>query len=328
MPLPHRACAVGAGAVVLACALSASAVRAGGDWPAHPVRILVGFGAGGGTDVATRIIADPLGEVLGQRIVVENKAGAGGTIAADAIAKSQKDGYNAVMASPAHTVAAAMIRAQPYDAVKDFSPVGVVANSAFVVVTKSDFPAKDLRELIALAKQSPGKLNYGTVTIGSTQHITAELLRQRAGIDAQHVSFRTTPEVVTALIRGDVSYAVELAHAVRGQVQAGDLKILAVMTANRWPSLPNVPTVIESGIPDFEVLGWYGLLFPVGIAPAIVERTHDALSQVLLRENIRNQLDNIGAIPNLSTPEEFRRLLESEVARWRAVARDAGLEPN
>jgi tripartite-type tricarboxylate transporter receptor subunit TctC len=236
MPLSHRACAMGAGAVVLACALSAGAVRAGGDWPAHPVRILVGFGAGGGTDVATRIIADPLGEVLGQRIVVENKAGAGGTIAADAIAKSQKDGYNAVMASPAHTVAAAMIRAQLYDAVKDFSPVGVVANSAFVVVTKSDFPAKDLRELIALAKQSPGKLNYGTVTIGSTQHITAELLRQRAGIDAQHVSFRTTPEVVTALIRGDVSYAVELAHAVRGQVQAGDLKILAVMTANRWPS--------------------------------------------------------------------------------------------
>ena len=233
MPLSHRACAMGARAVVLACALSASAVHAGTDWPTHPIRILVGFGAGGGTDVATRIIADPLGEVLGQRIVVENKAGAGGTIAADAIAKSQKDGYNAVMASPAHTVAAAMIRAQPYDAVKDFSPVGVVANSAFVVVTKSDFPAKDLRELIALAKKDPGKLNYGSVTIGSTQHITAELLRQRAGIDAQHVSFRTTPEVVTALMRGDVSYAVELAHAVRGQVQAGDLKILAVMTANR-----------------------------------------------------------------------------------------------
>jgi len=328
MPLSHRACAIGAGAVVVACALSASAVHAGTDWPAHPIRILVGFGAGGGTDVATRIIADPLGEVLGQRIVVENKAGAGGTIAADAIAKSQKDGYNAVMASPAHTVAAAMIRAQPYDAVKDFSPVGVVANSAFVVVTKSDFPAKDLRELIALAKKDPGKLNYGSVTIGSTQHITAELLRQRAGIDAQHVSFRTTPEVVTALMRGDVSYAVELAHAVRGQVQAGDLKILAVMTANRWPSLPNVPTVIESGIPDFEVLGWYGLLFPPDIAPAIVERTHDALSQVLLRENIRNQLANIGAIPNLSTPDQFRQLLESEVARWRAVARDAGLEPN
>lgn len=328
MPFTRQTCAVGVGAAVLACLVSQVTVSAGTDWPTHPIRILVGFGAGGGTDVATRIIADPLGEVLGQRIVVENKAGAGGTIAADAIAKSQKDGYNAVMASPAHTVAAAMIKAQPYDAVKDFSPVGVVANSAFVVVAKSDFPAKDMRELIALAKKEPGKLNYGSVTIGSTQHITAELLRQRAGIDAQHVSFRTTPEVVTALMRGDVSYAVELAHAVRGQVQAGDLKILAVMTANRWPSLPNVPTVIESGIPDFEVLGWYGLLFPAGISPAIVERTHYALAQVLLREDIRGQLDNIGAIANLSTPEEFRKLLESEVARWRAAAKDAGLEPN
>jgi tripartite-type tricarboxylate transporter receptor subunit TctC len=242
--------------------------------------------------------------------------------------KSQKDGYNAVMASLAHTVAAAMIKVQPYDAVKDFSPVGVVANSAFVVVAKGDFPANDLRGLIALAKKEPGKLNYGSVTIGSTQHITAELLRQRAGIDAHHVSFRTTPEVVTALMRGDVSYAVELAHAVRGQVQAGELKILAVMTANRWPSLPNVPTVIESGIPDFDVLGWYGLLFPAGVSPTIVERTHYALSQVLLRENIRNQLDNIGAIPNLSTPEQFRQLLESEVVRWRAVAKAAGLEPS
>jgi len=328
MPLSRCVCAIGAGAVVLMCVISPVSVSAGEDWPTHPIRILVGFGAGGGTDVATRIIADPLGEVLGQRIVVENKAGAGGTIAADAIVKSQKDGYNAVMASLAHTVAAAMIKVQPYDAVKDFSPVGVVANSAFVVVAKGDFPANDLRGLIALAKKEPGKLNYGSVTIGSTQHITAELLRQRAGIDAQHVSFRTTPEVVTALMRGDVSYAVELAHAVRGQVQAGEIKILAVMTANRWPSLPNVPTVIESGIPDFDVLGWYGLLFPAGVSPAIVERTHYALSQVLLRENIRNQLDNIGAIPNLSTPEQFRQLLESEVVRWRAVAKAAGLEPS
>ena len=139
MPFTRQACAVGVGAAVLACLVSPVTVSAGTDWPTHPIRILVGFGAGGGTDVATRIIADPLGEVLGQRIVVENKAGAGGTIAADAIAKSQKDGYNAVMASPAHTVAAAMIKAQPYDAVKDFSPVGVVANSAFVVVAKSDF---------------------------------------------------------------------------------------------------------------------------------------------------------------------------------------------
>jgi len=315
-------------AIMLASAASPSLLVAGEDWPTRPVRILVGFGAGGGTDVATRIIADPLGDVLGQRIVVENKPGAGGTIAADVVAKSPKDGYNAVMASLAHTVATATIKTQLYDAVNDFAPVGVVANSAFVVVAKSDFPANDLRGLIALAKKEPGKLNYGSVSIGSTQHITAELLSQRAGIDAQHIAFRTTPEVVTALMRKDVSYAIELAHAVRGQVQAGELKILAVMTARRWPSLPNVPTMTEAGIPDFEVLGWYGLLLPAGTPPAIIEKTHSGLAQVLGRESVRNQLENIGASANLSSPEEFKKLLEHEVVRWRDVAKAAGLEPS
>jgi tripartite-type tricarboxylate transporter receptor subunit TctC len=301
---------------------------AGEDWPTRPVRILVGFGAGGGTDVATRIIADPLGDVLGQRIVVENKPGAGGTIAADIVAKGAKDGYNAVMASLAHTVATATIKAQPYDAVKDFTPVGVVANSAFVVVVRNDFPANDLRGLIEFAKKQPGKLNYGSVTIGSTQHITAELLRLRAGIEAQHITFRTTPEVVTALMRNDISFAVELAHAVRGQVQAGELKILTVMTAKRWPSLPNVPTIAEAGMPDLEVLGWYGLLFPAAIPSAIVEKTHKGLAQVLGRESVRNQLEGVGAIANLSTPEEFKKILESEVVKWRDVAKAAGLEPS
>jgi tripartite-type tricarboxylate transporter receptor subunit TctC len=239
--LDRRACAVFA-ALVLAGTPVFISPAAAEDWPTRPIRILVGFGAGGGTDVTSRIIGDALSEVVGQSIVVENKPGAGGTIAGDIVAKGAKDGYNALMVSVAHTVATATIKAQPYDAVNDFAPVGVVANSAFVVVVRKDFPADNLRDLIAIAQREPGKLNYGSVTIGSTQHITAELLRQRAGIEAQHISFRTTPEVVTALMRGDVSFAVELAHAVRGQVQSGDLKIIAVMTSKRWPTLPDVPT--------------------------------------------------------------------------------------
>ncbi len=315
-------------AFMLAGAALAGSPAAAQEWPSRPIRILVGFGAGGGTDVTSRIIGDALSEVLGQPIVVENKAGAGGTIAADVIAKGPKDGYNAVMVSVAHTVATATIKAQPYDAVNDFAPVGVVANSAFVVVVRKDFPANDLRELIKIAQRQPGKLNYGSVTIGSTQHITAELLRQRAAIEAQHISFRTTPEVVTALMRGDVSFAVELAHAVRGQVQSGDLKIIAVMTAKRWPTLPDVPTVQESGIPDFEVLGWYGLLFPAGVAPEVVAKTHSGLAKVLSRGSVHDQLEHIGALPALSTPEAFRQLLASEVVKWRAVVKAAGLEPS
>ncbi|MBV9629189.1 MAG: tripartite tricarboxylate transporter substrate binding protein [Xanthobacteraceae bacterium] len=324
--LDRRACAVVA--VVLASTPIFISPVAAEDWPTRPIRILVGFGAGGGTDVTSRIIGDALSEVLGQSIVVENKPGAGGTIAGDIVAKGAKDGYNALMVSVAHTVATATIKAQPYDAVNDFAPVGVVANSAFVVVVRKDFPADNLRDLIAIARREPGKLNYGSVTIGSTQHITAELLRQRSGIEAQHISFRTTPEVVTALMRGDVSFGVELAHAVRGQVQSGDLKIIAVMTAKRWPTLPDVPTVQESGISDFEVLGWYGLLFPAGVAPEIVAKTHAGLAKVLSRGSVHDQLEHIGALPSLSSPEEFRQLLASEVVKWRAVVKAAGLEPS
>ena len=167
---------------------------------------MVGFGAGGGTDVATRIVAEPLGEVLGQRIVVENKPGAGGTIAGDIVAKGTKDGYNALMISTGHTVSAAMIKAQTYDAVKDFAPVGIIANSAIAIVVQKDFPANDLKGLIEIIKKDPGKYNYATVGVGSTQHLTAELFRQRAGLQAQAVSFRTTGEVVTALLRKDVAY--------------------------------------------------------------------------------------------------------------------------
>ena len=206
-------------------------------WPSRPIRIMVGFGAGGGTDVATRIVAEPLGEVLGQRIIVENKPGAGGTIAGDIVAKGAKDGTSALMISTGHTVAAAMIKAQAYDAVKDFAPVGIIANSAIAIVVQKDFPATDLKGLIEVIKKDPGKYNYATVGTGSTQHLTAELFRQRADLKAQAVSFRTTGEVVTALLRKDVAYAVDLAHAVRGQVAAGELRLIAVATGRRFPSL-------------------------------------------------------------------------------------------
>jgi tripartite-type tricarboxylate transporter receptor subunit TctC len=296
-------------------------------WPSRPIRIMVGFGAGGGTDVATRIVAEPLGEVLGQRIVVENKPGAGGTIAGDIVAKGPKDGYNALMISTGHTVSAAMIKSQNYDAVKDFAPVGIFANSAVAVVVPKDFPAGDLQGLIEVIKKEPGKYNYATVGVGSTQHLIAELFRQRAGLQAQAVSFRTTGEVVTALLRKDVAYAVDLAHAVRGQVASGELKLIAVTTGKRFPSMPNVPTMIESGMPGFEINGWYGMVYPAGVPKEVIDKTHKALTQVLSRDHVKKQLENIGAEAALSSPEAFGKLIAEEVVRWRDVAKQAGLEP-
>jgi tripartite-type tricarboxylate transporter receptor subunit TctC len=296
-------------------------------WPSRPIRIMVGFGAGGGTDVATRIVAEPLGEVLGQRVIVENKPGAGGTIAGDIVAKGTRDGYNALMISTGHTVAAAMIKAQAYDAVKDFAPVGIIASSAIAVVVQKDFPANDLKGLIEIIRKEPGKHNYATVGTGSTQHLTAELFRQRADLKAQAVSFRTTGEVVTALLRKDVAYAFDLAHAVRGQVAAGELKLIAVTTGRRFPSLANVPTMIESGMPGFEVNGWYGFVYPTGVPADVIAKSHKALTEVLSRDAVKKQLENIGAEAALSSPEQFGKLIAEEVVRWRDVAKTAGLEP-
>ena len=295
-------------------------------WPSRPIRLMVGFGAGGGTDVATRIVAEPLGEVLGQRFVVENKPGAGGTIAGDLVAKGTKDGYNALMISTGHTVSAAMIKSQAYDAVKDFAPVGIFANSAIAIVVPKDFAANDLKGLIEIIKKDPGKYNYATVGVGSTQHLIAELFRQRAGLQAQAVAFRTTGEVVTALLRKDVAYAVDLAHAVRGQVASGELKLIAVTTGKRFPSLPNVPTMVESGMPGFEINGWYGMVYPAGVPKDIVVKTHKALAEVVSRDAVRKQLENIGAEASLSSSEAFGNQIAEEVTRWREVAKTAGLE--
>jgi tripartite-type tricarboxylate transporter receptor subunit TctC len=305
-------------------AVSATAQDA---WPSRPIRIMVGFGAGGGTDVATRIVAEPFGEVLGQRIIVENKPGAGGTIAGDIVAKGTRDGYNALMISTGHTVAAAMIKAQAYDAVKDFAPVGIIASSAIAIVVQKDFPANDLKGLIEVIRKEPGKHNYATVGTGSTQHLTAELFRQRADLKAQAVSFRTTGEVVTALLRKDVAYAFDLAHAVRGQVAAGELRLIAVTTGRRFPSLANVPTMIESGMPGFEVNGWYGFVYPAGVPAEVITKSHKALTDVLSRDAVKKQLENIGAEAALSSPQEFGKLIAEEVVRWRDVAKTAGLEP-
>jgi tripartite-type tricarboxylate transporter receptor subunit TctC len=296
------------------------------DWPTKPVRILIGFGAGGGTDVATRIIAEGLSELLGQQFVVENRPGAGGTIAGGIVAKGAKDGYTALAISMGHAVSAVMVKQVPYDAVNDFAPVGIFSNSAFVVAVPKSSPATDLKSLVELVKKSPGKLNYSTVGLGSTQHLIAEDLRQRTGMNAQAVSYRTTGEVVSALLRGDAAFAVELYHAIRGQVDSGDLRLIAVGTPKRWPGIQNVPTVAESGIPGFGVLGWYGLAFPAGTPQPIVDKMHKSLQQVLARDNVRKRLEGIGAIANLSTPDEFRKVIESDIKGFQGVAKTAGLE--
>jgi tripartite-type tricarboxylate transporter receptor subunit TctC len=311
--------------VFAACAASPALAQ---DWPQKPIRILVGFGAGGGTDIVSRILATPLGDALGQPVVVENKPGAGSTIASDLVAKAAKDGYTAVMLSAGHTVSAAMFKNLPYDSVKDFAPVAMVADSAFVVVARKDFPADDIQGLVALAKKDPGKLNFASVGVGSTQHFAGELLHQMTGMQVEHVAFRGTPAVVTGLLSKQVDYAVELVHAVNGQVQAGELKILAVGAPARWPTIPTVPTVAESGVPGYSVVGWYGLVFPAGTPQPIVDKTSLALKEILARPAIQEQLMKVGSVAHYMEPAQFGSFLDKEVATWKSVREKANIPQN
>ncbi len=298
------------------------------EWPTRPIRVLVGFGAGGGTDIVARVVAQPLSELLGQQVVIENKPGAGSTIATDVVVKADKDGYTASMLSAGHTVSAVMLKSLPFDPVKDLAPVALVGTSAFVVVARKDFPASDLKGLIARAKAEPGKLNYASVGLGSTQHFASELLKQMAGMDVKHIPYRGTPAVVTALRSSEVDYAIELVHAVIGQVQAGELKILAVASPQRWPSIPSVPTVAEAGVPGYEVATWYGFVFPAGTPAAIVDKTSKALEQVLSRPTVRDQLSKAGAEARFSSPAQFTKHIQDEIAKWKSVRDKAGLATN
>jgi tripartite-type tricarboxylate transporter receptor subunit TctC len=311
-------------AALVATSLASPALA---EWPNdRPIRLLVGFGAGGGTDIVSRIIAQPLGELLHQSVVVENKVGAGGTIAAETVARAEKDGYTALMTSPAHTVAAAMLKSLRYDASKDFAAVSWVADSCFVFVARKSFPADDIKGLIALAKKDPGKLNFGDVGVGSTQNFAGELMKQMAGINVTHIPYNNTPGVVTALISSQIDYGVELAHAVRGQVESGQLKLLAVGAPGRWPTIPNVPTVSESGLPGYAVIGWYGWLYPAGTPQAIIDKTNAALKTVLERPEVREQLAKVGAVVHLSTPAEFAKHIDDEIVKWKDVRVKAGIE--
>ncbi len=318
---------IAAAAIAAAFAVTVAAPTARAqDWPTKPVHILIGFGAGGGTDVATRILADGLSEALGQQFIVENRPGAGGTIAGGITAKAPKDGYNLLAISMGHSVSAVMVKQVPYDAVKDFEPVGIFTNSAFVVVVPKNSPATDIKSLIEYVNKQPGKLNYSTVGLGSTQHLIAEHLRQRASINAQAVSYRTTGEVVSALLRGDAAFAIELYHPIRGQVDSGELRIIAVATPTRWPAIPNVPTLAESGVSGIGYLGWYGLVFPAGTPKPIVDKINADVNEALRDPAILDRLKQLSAEPIGGTPQATAAYMREEIERWHNVIKAANIK--
>jgi tripartite-type tricarboxylate transporter receptor subunit TctC len=295
------------------------------DYPTRTIKIMVGFGAGGGTDLAARIMAQALQEQLGQSVVVENKPGGGGAMAADMVAKAPKDGYTLLMMSNAHAVAPAVNKTLPFDSVKDFQMLSMVGTAGLVMVTAPEFPASDLKGAIAVLKADPEKFNYGTPGVGTTQQFAAELMGQMAGFKITHIPYRSTPQVLAGLLSKDINYTMELIQTVVGQVRAGTLKAIAVTSPQRFPSLAEVPTFAESGLPGYDVTSWYGLSLPAGTPQPIVDKLNKALAEVLAKDSVRKQIVDIGAQPKSSTSEELTKHVAAEIAKWQGVREKAGI---
>ena len=311
-------------AALAACALIAPATAQ--DFPNRPIRIIVPFGPGGGGDIVGRIFGQSLQEKLGQPVIIENKPGAAGTLGNELIARAEKDGYTIGVMTAGQIIAAAMNKSLRYDTATAFEPISQVGTASLMLVARADFPASNVADLIAAAKANPGKINVASPGFGATQHMSGELFKQMAGVDMVSVQFRTTPEAVTAVLGKQVDVLFDTVLAVIGQVQSGQLKAIAVTSKDRFPIVPNVPAIAESGaMAGYDVSTWYGFFGPRGIPPEVVARLNKALNDALQDEAVRDKLTKAGVTVRGSTPEEFGTFMASELARWNKVREAAGI---
>jgi tripartite-type tricarboxylate transporter receptor subunit TctC len=293
------------------------------SYPNRPVRFVVGFTPGGGVDINARLLAAKMGEQLGQQIVVENKPGAGTNIANEYVAKSAADGYTLLFNSAAFAVNLALYRNPPY-ALRDFAPVSVFSESVNLLVVSSSLPARTLQELVAMAREKPGSLNYSSAGAGTTQHMAAELFKLRSGTSIVHVPYKGSAPALTALIAGEVQLSFSNTVAINQHVKGGRLRALAVAGAKRTDVMPEVPTMKEAGVEGVEVPLWFGLLAPAGTPRDVVQLLAANVGKAARSPDIRQKLVDQGADPVGNTPEEFERQLRDEVARWVEVVKVSG----
>jgi tripartite-type tricarboxylate transporter receptor subunit TctC len=316
--------------VVLALALIvfANPVRAQtADFPNRPMKMLVGFAAGGGTDVAARVMAQKMSEVLGQSIVVENRTGASGLIAAQDLTKSDPDGYTLMMGSQTTcAVAPALYHKVTIDPVKDFSGVALTGASPLVLVVNPNFAAHSVADVIAMAKASPGKINFGTGGVGTTPHMTAELFQYIAGIRMVHVAYRGEAPAINDLLAGQIPLMFANLSAVMGNLKAGTLRALAVTSKERSPSAPDIPTVAETALPGFDAETWFGIVAPAGTPQAIRDKLNAAARKALASDDTKKRYLDLGMVTRTSSPAEFDAYIKAEVAKWSDVIREANVQ--
>ena len=295
-------------------------------YPYKPLRIVVPFGAGGVADLTARTVAQKMSEGLGQSVVIDNRPGAGGIVAAEMVAKSEPDGYTLLLMSNANAVSAGLFKALPFDPVKDFTPVSLMGTFDLAIVTSADSRFQSLPELLAWAKANPGKLNIGSINIGSTQHLTAELFKSVAGLDAQVVPFNGTPAVMTALRGNQIDVAVEVLSPVLPQIKGGALRALAVTGPKRNMALPQVPTAKESGLPQLLSTSWNGLGVPVKTPQTVVDRLNKEVNAALQNPAVRQKLLDLNVEPHPSTVPQAHEWLETEIKRWGDVIQRASIQ--
>ena len=313
-----------AAAALSSLVLAASAFAADA-WPSRPVKIVVPFAAGGGVDVLTRVLADKLGPALGATIVVEAVPGAGGNLGCAQVARAAPDGYTLLMATTGtHTINPGLYKDMPFDAVKDFAPITVIASVPNLLVVNPQVPAHDVKELVALAKSKPGKLNFASFGYGTSNHLSGELFKSVAGIDVAHVPYKNAPQAVLDIVSGEITFGFVNAPLALPQVRGGKLRALAVTGAKRSPAAPEFPTMAEAGLPDFVVESWYGLMAPAGTPEPVLRKIHDATIKVLATPEVKQAFAKQGADVETSTPAEFARMIATEKERWAEVIRKSG----
>ncbi|HSV17815.1 MAG TPA: tripartite tricarboxylate transporter substrate binding protein [Casimicrobiaceae bacterium] len=297
------------------------------DYPSRPVRLIVPFAPGGGTDIVARTIAQKLGETFKQPVVVENRAGGNGTIGANAVAHAPPDGYTLTMITASHSVNVTLQGTKhPYDLIKDFAPISQVTTQPYVLVVNPKLPARSVRELVVLAKASPGKLTYGSSGVGGTSHLSGALFCVLAGIEMTHVPYRGGEPAMADVISGQIDMLFSTRLQSRGFVEAGQLRPLAVTTARRSPATPELPTMQEAGVPGYEVAGWYGMLAPAGTPAPIVDKLNREIVRIVHLPDVTAKMAADGSEPVGSNPAEFAAHIQREVDKWRDLIHRTGIK--
>ncbi|MGZ8201612.1 MAG: Bug family tripartite tricarboxylate transporter substrate binding protein [Burkholderiales bacterium] len=305
----------------------AAATHAQQPYPAKPVRMIIPFAPGGNTDIIGRVFAPKMGEFLGQNVIIDNRGGAGGTIGTEAASRAAPDGYTLLMVSAGHTINPSMIRKLPYDSVKDFTPIGIIADVPTAFVVHPSLPAKNVKEFVAIAKSKPGAINYSTAGRGTVGHLAAELLQSVAKIKLTAVHYKGSGPSMIDLLAGHVQMQFPSMPAALQHSSGGRLRMIAQTGEQRSPAAPSVPTMEEQGVKGFVVASGFAMFAPAGTPRPIVDRVNAALAKALNDPAVKNNLAKQGADVVASTPEQHDKFNRNEIAKWIKVAREAGIEP-